>query len=96
MPWFKRKLDSNASQISAAIVGAFLATISLTIAITLSWPFGDNVEQIFAGGVFFFVFWAALFYWALLADGGLNAWARVGSLLLAFGLYDALSLTVFA
>jgi len=96
MLWFKRKLDSNASQISAAIVGAFLTTISLTIAITLSWPFGDNVEQIFAGGLFFFVFWAALFYWALLADGGLNAWARVGSLLLAFGLYDALSLTVFA
>ena len=96
MLWFKRKLDSNASQISAAIVGAFLTTISLTIAITLSWPFGDKVEQIFAGGVFFFVFWAALFYWALLADGGINAWSRVGSLLLAFGLYDALSLTVFA
>ena len=96
MLWFKRKFNSNASQITAAILGAFLTTISLTIAITLSWPFGDKVEQIFAGGVFFFVFWASLFYWARLADGGLKAWARVGSLLLAFGIYDALSLTVFA
>jgi len=96
MHWFKRTLDGNSSQITAAILGAFLTTISLTIAITLSWPFGDEVEQIFAGGVFFFVFWAALFYWALLADGGLKAWVRVGSLLLAFGSYDVLSLTVFA
>jgi len=91
-----RALNSSASRISAAILGAFLTTISLTIAITLSWPFGDAVEHIFAGGVIFFVFWAAPFYWALLADGGLKAWARVGSLLLAFGIYDALSLTVFA
>ncbi|KZZ41485.1 MAG: hypothetical protein MK185_05445 [Saccharospirillaceae bacterium] len=96
MLWFKRKMNSNASQIAAAIVGAFLTTIALTIAITLSWPFGDKVEQIFAGGLFFFVFWATLFYWALLADGGLKAWTRIGSLLLTFGIYDVLSLTVFA
>lgn len=96
MHCFKCTLDGNSSQITAAILGAFLTTVSLTIAITLSWPFGDEVEQIFAGGVFFFVFWASLFYWALLAEGGLKAWARVGSLLLAFGIYDALSLTVFA
>lgn len=96
MHWFKRTFDSSASQVTAAILGAFLATISLTIAITLSWPFGDKVEQIFAGGTFFFVFWASLFYWALLAQGGLKAWARVGSLLLIFGIFDTLSLAVFA
>ena len=96
MQWFKQKFNSNASQICAAILGAFLTTVTLTIAITLSWPFGDKVEQIFAGGVFFFVFWACLFYWALLAKGGLKAWARIGSLFLIFGLYDIASLVVFA
>ncbi|WP_419810615.1 hypothetical protein [Bacterioplanoides sp.] len=91
----KQRLDSTTSRVIAAILGAFLTTITLTIAITLSWPFGDKVEQIFAGGVFFFVFWASLFYWALLASGGLKAWARIGSLFVVFGLYDLLSLTVF-
>ncbi|UTW49954.1 hypothetical protein [Bacterioplanoides sp. SCSIO 12839] len=96
MDWLKSRLNSTASRITAAILGAFLTTITLTIAITLSWPFGDKVEQIFAGGVFFFVFWASLFYWALLATNGLKAWARVGGLFIAFGLYDLLSLTVFS
>lgn len=95
MQWFKRVFDSNGSRIWAAILGAFLTTVTLTIAITLSWPFGDKVEQIFAGGVFFFVFWASLFYWALLAEGGLKAWARIGSLFLFFGLYDIASLVLF-
>lgn len=86
------RFNGTASRVTAAIIGAFLTTITLTIAITLSWPFGDKVEQIFAGGVFFFVFWACLFYWALLASGGRQAWARVGGLFVIFALYDAISI----
>lgn len=92
MQWLMQGFRSRASRVTAAILGAFFTTISLTIAITLSWPFGDRVEQIFAGGVFFFVFWAVLFYWALLADNGIKAWQRTGGLLLLFGAYDAYSL----
>lgn len=96
MQYLLSGLRSRTSRVIASIIGAFFATITLTIAITLSWPFGDRVEQVFAGGVFFFVFWACLFYWALLADNGIKSWQRVGGLLLVFGVYDALSLLYFA
>lgn len=67
----------NGSKNTAAILGSLLTTIVLTVCITLLWPFGDIVEQIFAGGTFFFVFWASLFYWAILANNGLQAWKRI-------------------
>lgn len=76
-------LDSQGSQNTAAILGTLLTTVALTICITLIWPFGNVVEKIFAGGTFFFVFWAALFYWAILANNGRQAWVRVLSIFMA-------------
>lgn len=73
----KRFLNNNASKNTAAILGAFICTVALTVCITLLWPFGDVVEQIFAGGTFFFVFWGSLFYWAILANNGMHAWRRI-------------------
>ncbi|ASP38510.1 hypothetical protein CHH28_07415 [Bacterioplanes sanyensis] len=84
------RLNSTLSRVSAALVGALIATVLLTLCITLWWPFGDEVEQIFAGGVFFFVFWAGFFYWALLAVGGLQAWRRMLLLMIGFGLINAI------
>lgn len=75
--FFSRIINSTASRNSAAILGSLLATVALTVSITLIWPFGDLVEQIFAGGTFFFIFWASVFYWAILAENGTQAWARV-------------------
>jgi hypothetical protein len=72
-----RIFDNNISKNIAATLGAFITTISLTVCITLLWPFGDVVEQIFAGATFFFVFWASLFYWAILAENGTRAWIRI-------------------
>lgn len=90
---FANLLRSTTSRNFAAILGSFLATVALTIAITLLWPFGDLIEQIFAGGTFFFVFWAAVFYWAILANDGLQAWTRVFVLLLPALAIDIISLT---
>lgn len=72
-----RIFNNNASKNTAAILGTLITTIALTVCITLVWPFGDVVEQIFAGGTFFFVFWASLFYWVILADTGNQAWIRL-------------------
>ncbi|MBL4796955.1 MAG: hypothetical protein JKY50_06055 [Oleispira sp.] len=72
-----RMFDHNFSKNTAAILGSFFTTIALTVCITLLWPFGGVVEQIFAGATFFFVFWALLFYWAILADNGRQAWKRI-------------------
>ncbi|CCK77259.1 hypothetical protein OLEAN_C30830 [Oleispira antarctica RB-8] len=77
----KNIIDSHGSKNTAAILGALITTIALTVCITLIWPFGDVIEQIFAGGTFFFVFWAALFYWAILATNGRHAWLRILSVL---------------
>ncbi|OUS34247.1 hypothetical protein A9R00_12600 [Oleispira antarctica] len=92
MNWLKQKLRSTTSQIIAAILGALICTITLTISITLVWPFGDTVEQIFAGGTFFFIFWAALFYWAMLAPRGTRAWLRMLSILIPAMALDAMML----
>ena len=72
-----RLFDNNISKNAAAIFGALITTIALTVCITLIWPFGDRIEKIFAGGTFFFVFWASLFYWAILAKNGVVAWSRI-------------------
>lgn len=72
-----RLLNNNISKNTAAIFGTLITTIALTVCITLTWPFGDVVEKIFAGGTFFFVFWASLFYWAILAGSGKQAWGRL-------------------
>lgn len=90
--FFSRMIKSTGSQNTAAILGSFLATVALTIAITLLWPFGDLVEQVFAGGTFFFIFWAAVFYWAILAADGAKAWGRVLILLIPALVIDIISL----
>ena len=79
---FSNAIRCTASRNIAALLGSFLATVLLTIAITLLWPFGSLVEQVLAGGVFFFIFWACVFYWAILAKDGLQAWTRILSLLI--------------
>jgi hypothetical protein len=71
---FVNIIRSTGSRNIAAIVGSFLATVALTISITLLWPFGNLAEQVLAGGTFFFIFWASVFYWAILAQDGLKAW----------------------
>lgn len=78
--------------ISAATLGGFLATVSLTILITLIWPFGSNVEQVFAGGMLFFVIWSALFYYIILTRSGKKAWLRVLSFVLPIIVLDGLLL----
>lgn len=88
MSWFKQQLGSTTSKILAALLGGLICTIALTIGITLVWPFGDTVEQIFAGGTFFFIFWAALFYWAILAPKGTQAWKRILGLLIPVTVLD--------
>lgn len=82
MSLINRIIDNNISKNTAALLGALIATVSLTVCITLLWPFGDVVEQIFAGATFFFVFWASLFYWAILAENGTKAWIRILSIFL--------------
>jgi hypothetical protein len=77
-----RIINNNTSQNIAAILGTLITTITLTVCITLLWPFGDIVEQIFAGATFFFVFWASLFYWVILAENGMRAWIRILIILL--------------
>jgi hypothetical protein len=89
MNWCIQKLRGTASQVIAAVLGALICTVALTIAITLVWPFGDTVEQIFSGGTFFFVFWAALFYWAMLAPRGTRAWLRMLSIIVPAVALDA-------
>jgi len=90
--FFSQMIKSTGSRNTAAILGSFLATVALTIAITLLWPFGDLVEQVFAGGTFFFIFWAAVFYWAILATDGTKAWGRVFILLIPALVIDIISL----
>lgn len=90
MPWYK----GTTSRILAALLGSFITTIALTVSITLVWPFGDHIEQIFAGGTFFFVFWASIFYWAILAEHGGRAWLRVFSLLIPALIIDIVSLAL--
>ncbi len=92
MNGFKQTLRSTSSRIIAAILGGLICTVALTIGITLLWPFGDTVEQIFAGGTFFFIFWAALFYWAILAPHGTRAWRRILSILIPAMALDAMML----
>lgn len=92
MPLLNRILDNNTSKNTAAIFGAFISTVALTVCITLVWPFGDVVEQIFAGGTFFFIFWASLFYWAMLASNGIQAWTRMLIVLLPVLAIDIVSL----
>lgn len=87
----KRIFNNNTSKNTAAILGAFITTIALTVCITLLWPFGDVIEQIFAGGTFFFIFWASLFYWAILAKNGIAAWVRILVILL-----PALAISLFS
>lgn len=89
---FARIIRSTGSRNTAAIVGSFLATVALTISITLLWPFGSLAEQVFAGGIFFFIFWASVFYWAVLAQDGLQAWTRIFILLLPALAIDIISL----
>lgn len=89
---FNKTIRSTSSRNIAAIVGSFLATVALTISITLLWPFGSLAEQVFAGGTFFFVFWAVVFYWAVLAQDGLQAWTRIFILLLPALAIDIISL----
>ena len=89
---FTKVIRSTGSRNIAAIVGSFLATVALTIAITLLWPFGDLVEQVLAGGTFFFIFWASIFYWATLAQDGLQAWTRVLILLVPAVTIDIINL----
>ena len=86
-----RIFNNNISKNTAAILGAFITTVALTVCITLVWPFGDVVEQIFAGGTFFFVFWASLFYWAILADNGKKSWTRILTIFL-----PALAIVIFS
>ena len=83
------RLNSTVSRVTAATLGSLIVTVLFTLAITMIWPFGDEIEQIFAGGVFFFVFWASFFYWALLADGGIQAWRRILLTCLLLILVDA-------
>ena len=86
------RLTGTATQVwrnLAAVLGGFLATVALCVLVTLVWPFGDRIEQIFAGGIFFFVLWSIFFYWALLARSARLAWLQVGGLTLVFGLLDA-------
>lgn len=92
MSLIKRALNNNISKNIAAIIGSLITTITLTVCITLLWPFGDVVEQIFAGGTFFFVFWASLFYWALLARDGMHAWVRIFIILVPVLVIDIFSL----
>jgi hypothetical protein len=92
MSAFNHLLSGHASKNTAAILGAFITTVALTICITLIWPFGDVIEQIFAGGTFFFIFWACLFYWALLAKDGKQAWLRILMVLIPTILIDVISL----
>jgi hypothetical protein len=92
MKRYQNILNSTASQITAAVLGSLICTVTLTIAITLIWPFGDKIEQIFAGGTFFFVFWAAIFYWAILAPKGSKAWTRIVSILIPAMALDAMML----
>lgn len=89
---FANIIRSTVSRNMAAIVGSFLATVALTIAITLLWPFGNLAEQVLAGGTFFFIFWASVFYWAILAQDGLQAWTRVFILLVPALAIDIISL----
>tara|TARA_B110000196_G_C20646829_1_gene431096 strand:+ start:130 stop:408 length:279 start_codon:yes stop_codon:yes gene_type:complete len=89
---FAKIIGSTASRNIAAIVGSFLATVALTISITLLWPFGSLAEQVLAGGTFFFIFWASVFYWAVLAQDGLQAWTRVFILLVPALAIDIISL----
>lgn len=89
---FANIIRSTVSRNMAAIVGSFLATVALTIAITLLWPFGNLAEQVLAGGTFFFIFWASVFYWAILAQDGLQAWSRVFILLVPALAIDIISL----
>jgi small neutral amino acid transporter SnatA (MarC family) len=89
---FAKIIRSTASRNIAAIVGSFLATVALTISITLLWPFGNLAEQVLAGGTFFFIFWASVFYWAILAQDGLQAWTRVLVLLVPALAIDIISL----
>ncbi len=91
MPLTNRFFNNNISKNTAAILGAFITTVALTVCITLLWPFGDVVEQIFAGGTFFFVFWASLFYWAILADNGKKSWIRILTIFL-----PALAIVIFS
>jgi|TARA_B110000003_G_scaffold241111_1_gene248176 hypothetical protein len=85
-------IRSTGSRNIAAIIGSFLATVALTISITLLWPFGSLAEQVFAGGIFFFIFWASVFYWAILALDGLQAWTRILILLIPALTIDIISL----
>lgn len=89
---FANILRSTGSRNIAAIAGSFLATVALTISITLLWPFGSLVEQVLAGGIFFFIFWASVFYWAILAQDGLKAWSRILMLLVPALVIDIISL----
>ncbi len=88
MAWFKKIANGIGSRICAAMLGSLLATITLTIGITMLWPFGDTTEKVFAGGVFFFVIWAALFYWAILSQSGGRAWLKVLGVFLPMLLID--------
>jgi hypothetical protein len=88
MAWLKKLANGNASRICAAIIGSLLATVVLTIGITMLWPLGDTIEKVFAGGVFFFVIWAGLFYWAILSQSGGRAWLKVLGVFLPMLLID--------
>ena len=89
---FAKIIHSSGSRNTAAIAGSFLATVALTISITLLWPFGTLAEQVLAGGTFFFIFWASIFYWAILAQDGLKAWTRILILLIPALTIDIISL----
>jgi hypothetical protein len=89
---FAKIIRSTGSRNMAAIVGSFLATVALTISITLLWPFGSLAEQVLAGGTFFFIFWASIFYWSILAQDGLQAWTRIFILLVPALAIDIISL----
>ena len=88
MVWFKNIFNGTASRVCAAILGSLLATVVLTIGITMLWPLGDTIEKVFAGGVFFFVIWAGLFYWAILSKSGGRAWVKVLGVFLPMLLID--------
>lgn len=94
MSLLHRAFDNDFSKNSAAILGSLITTIALTVCITLLWPFGDVVEKIFAGGTFFFVFWAGLFYWAILAKNGIEAWIRILIVFLPTLAIDIFSLVI--
>jgi hypothetical protein len=91
---FVNIIRSTGSRNIAAIIGSFLATVTLTISITLRWPVGNLAEQVLAGGTFFFIFWACVFYWAILAQDGLHAWARILILLIPALTIDIISLAI--